>query len=115
VHHRTITTRSTGYDPAYARYRVGIHLLMQVIEDACADPDLDVLDFGPGRSPYKQHFSDSGYQERNLVIYAPRLRPRLVNLARSTVLGAGAAARGALDSAGGTERLKTSWRRRLRR
>jgi CelD/BcsL family acetyltransferase involved in cellulose biosynthesis len=115
VHGGTITTRTTGYDPEYAQYRVGIYLLMRVIEDACVDPALSVLDFGPGRSPYKRHFGNDGYAEQNLVVFAPRLRPRLVWLARSAVLGAGAALRRAVDAAGGTERLKTAWRRRLRR
>jgi len=114
VHGRTITTRTTGYDAGYARHRPGIYLLMRVIADACADPGLDVLDFGPGRSEYKRHFSNEGYEERNIVVYAPALRPRSINVARTAILGLSAGARRALDATGGTTRLKTAWRARLR-
>jgi CelD/BcsL family acetyltransferase involved in cellulose biosynthesis len=114
THRRTITTRSTGYRADYARHRPGIYLLMRVIADACEDPSLDVLDFGPGRSDYKRHFSSDGYDERNIVVYAPHLRPRAINVARTAALGAGAGARRALDATGLTVRLKTAWRARLR-
>jgi len=114
VHGRTITTRTTGYDAGYARHRPGIYLLMRVVEDACADPELDVLDFGPGRSDYKRHFSNDGYEERNIVVYAPALRPRSINVARTAILGVSAGARRALDATGSTARLKTAWRARLR-
>jgi CelD/BcsL family acetyltransferase involved in cellulose biosynthesis len=87
---------------------------MRVIADACEDPSLDVLDFGPGRSDYKRHFSSDGYDERNIVVYAPHLRPRAINVARPAALGAGAGARRALDATGLTVRLKTAWRARLR-
>ena len=71
--------RTGGYDEAYAEHRVGIYLLMRVIEDACADPALRVLDFGPGDAAYKQQFSNESVQERNLVVFAPTFRARRIN------------------------------------
>ena len=115
VHGDAITLGSTGYRPEYARYRVGIYLLMRVIEDACSDPALRVLDFGPGRSAYKRHFSSEGYEERNLVLFAPSFRARRINAARSAILGSAWLARAALDAIGLTDRLKSTWRNRLRR
>jgi Acetyltransferase (GNAT) domain len=115
VHRDRITLNTTGYLPAYAPYRVGVYLLMRVIEDGCADPSLRVLDFGPGRSAYKERFSGEGYEERNLLVYAPTWRARRINLARTAVLGVGTAGRRTLDAAGLTDRLKTAWRGRLRR
>ena len=47
---------------------------MRVIEDACADPALDVLDFGPGDAAYKQQFSNESREERNVVVFAPTFR-----------------------------------------
>lgn len=114
AHRETMTLGATGYLPDYAQYRVGIYLLMRVIEDACRDSALRVLDFGPGRSAYKRHFSSEGYEERNLLIFAPTLRAQLINTGRSTVLGTALVARRALDATGLTDRLKTGWRRRLR-
>jgi hypothetical protein len=115
VHGGTITLRGTAYVPEHAKLRPGIYLLMRLIEDACADPSLATLDFGPGRSSYKRHFSNRGYAEQNLLVFAPRLRPRAVNMTRSSLLGVGAGLRRGLDAVGGTERLRTEWRRRLRR
>jgi len=49
---------------------------MRVIEDACADPSLDVLDFGPGDAAYKRQFSSDSRVERNVVVFAPTFRGR---------------------------------------
>jgi GNAT acetyltransferase-like protein len=115
VHRDTIRLHTTGYLPDYARYRPGIYLLMRVIEDSIADPALRVLDFGPGRSGYKRHFSNEEYEERNLVLFAPTLRAQRARIARTAIAGVTLAARRTLDAVGGTQRLKTTWRRRLRR
>jgi CelD/BcsL family acetyltransferase involved in cellulose biosynthesis len=114
VHRERITLNSTGYLPEYAPYRVGIYLLMRVIEDACEDPALRVLDFGPGRSAYKRHFSSEGYEERNLTVFAPTARARRINATRTAVLGPAWLARKALDRTGLTDKVKTAWRARLR-
>jgi hypothetical protein len=113
VHGDTIRLNTTGYLPDYAQYRPGIYLLLRVIEDAIADPALRTLDFGPGRSDYKRHFSSTGYEERNVVAYAPGARR--VRLARNAAGAATVLLRRALDAVGGTQRVKTAWRRRLRR
>lgn len=114
VHRGTITLNATGYRPEYAPYRVGVYLLMRVIEDACDDPELSVLDFGPGRSAYKRHFSGESYEELNVLVFAPTLRARRINVVRTAVLGAALVARRLLDATGSTDRLKGVWRARLR-
>jgi hypothetical protein len=114
VHRDTILLKTTGYDPAYAEHRPGTYLLLRVIEDACADPQLRVLDFGPGRSPYKQLFGNESYEERNLVVFAPTVRGRSIALVRAATLGLARLARGVLDATRLTARVKTAWRRHLR-
>jgi len=114
VHGDHIRLNTTGYLPAYAEHRPGIYLLMRVIEDAIADPQLRVLDFGPGRSDYKQRFSNDGYEEQNLYLFAPRLRPQVARATSTAVRGASAGARRILDHVGVTQKVKTAWRRRLR-
>ena len=86
VYGGTILIRTAGYDNAYAEQRVGIYLLMRVVEDACADPALRVLDFGPGDAAYKQQFSNEQWQERNLVVFAPSFRGRRINLTRTGIV-----------------------------
>ena len=115
VYRETIRLNTTGYLPEYARHRPGIYLLMHVIQDAIADPALRVLDFGPGRSDYKRHFSNDSYLERNLVIYAPTLRAQRARIIRTGVAAVTRGARRTLDATGATQRVKTAWRRRLRR
>jgi CelD/BcsL family acetyltransferase involved in cellulose biosynthesis len=107
--------RTGGFDPAHAEDRVGIHLLMRVIEDACADPALRLLDFGPGDATYKQQFSNESRQERNLVLFAPSLRARRINATRSAILGPARLVRAGLDVANLTGRVRSSWRSRLGR
>ena len=114
VYHETIRLNTTGYLPAYARHRPGIYLLMHVIQDAIGDPALRVLDFGPGRSDYKRHFSNESYLERNLVLYAPTFRAQRARVVRNAIAATTVGARRALDATGATQRVKTAWRRRLR-
>jgi hypothetical protein len=115
VYRDTVRLNTTGYLPEYGRHRPGIYLLMHVIQDAIADPALRVLDFGPGRSDYKKHFSNESYLERNLVLYAPTFRAQRARLVRTTIALTASGARRVLDATGATQRLKTAWRRRLRR
>ncbi len=111
----TIILRTGGYDPAFAENRVGIFLLMRVIEDACADPSLRTFDFGPGDAAYKQQFSNRTRRERNVVVFAPSFRGRQINATRTAILAPARLARATLDAASLTDRVRTGWRRRLGR
>jgi hypothetical protein len=111
----TILLRTTGFDPAYADHQPGVYLLMRVIEDACADPALELLDFGPGDADYKRRYSSTSRDERNLVVFAPTPRGRRVNLTRNAILGAALLARRALDATQLTGRVRSRLRRRPRR
>ncbi len=115
VYDGTILIRTAGYDNAYAEQRVGIHLLMRVVEDACADPALRVLDYGPGDAAYKQQFSNEQWQERNLVVFAPSFRGRRINLTRTGIVAPVRVVRRVLDATSLTDRVRTHWRNRLRR
>jgi CelD/BcsL family acetyltransferase involved in cellulose biosynthesis len=115
IHGGTMFLKTTGFDHAYASHRVGIYLLMHLIEDACADPALAVIDFGPGDAPYKQQFSNESDRERSVVVFARTFRGRRINAWRTAILGAGLLARRAADAADLTERIKSRWRGRLRK
>jgi Acetyltransferase (GNAT) domain len=107
----TMLLRTGGFDPAYGEHRPGIHLLMRVIEDACADPALNTLDFGPGDAAYKQQFSNASREERNHVVFAPSFRARRINATRTAILVPARAAKAALDAAGLTRRVRAQLRR----
>jgi CelD/BcsL family acetyltransferase involved in cellulose biosynthesis len=110
----TILLRTTGFDPAWAEHQPGVYLLMRVIEDACADPALERLDFGPGDADYKRRYASDSRQERNLTVFAPTFRGRRVNLARNAILGARLLARRALDETQLTDRVRSRLRGRGR-
>ena len=110
----TILIRTAGFDTAYAEHRVGTYLLMRVIEDAIADPDLHLLDFGPGDAAYKQQFSSESRQERNVVVFAPSFRGRRLNASRTLILAPARGVRLLLDETGFTARVRARWRRRVR-
>jgi len=110
----TILIRTAGYDPRHSELRVGLFLLMRVIEDAIADPALHRLDFGPGDAAYKQQFSSESRQERNVVVFAPTLRGRRLNATRTLVLAPARGARRLLDETGLTDRVKARWRHRVK-
>jgi CelD/BcsL family acetyltransferase involved in cellulose biosynthesis len=107
----TILIRTGGFDTAFAELRVGLYLLMRVIEDAIADPDLRVLDFGPGDAAYKEQFSSESCEERNTIIFAPTLRGRRLNATRTLVLAPARGVRRVLDETGLTDKVRARWRR----
>jgi CelD/BcsL family acetyltransferase involved in cellulose biosynthesis len=106
--------RTGGFDNAYAEHRPGIYLLMRVIEEACADPEVGVLDYGPGDAAYKEQFSNESREERNAVVFAPTFRGRRINAARTVVLAPARAARSALDATQLTSRVRAHLRRSRR-
>jgi CelD/BcsL family acetyltransferase involved in cellulose biosynthesis len=97
---------ATGFDPAFAEDRPGTYLLMKVIEDLCADPAVQTLDFGFGDAEYKRHFGDGSWVEEDVVVFEPRARPVALNLAGSALQGTTTAARAALEKVGGLSRLR---------
>jgi Acetyltransferase (GNAT) domain len=104
---------TTGYDPAYRKHQVGIYLLMRAIEDLCADPEVGVLDYGPGDAEYKRHFSDECWEERDVVVFAPSFRAVRINAARTAILACARAAEGGVTRLGEADRIKSRWRNHL--
>ena len=114
VYRGTLLLQLTGYDQSFAELRVGLYLLLRVIEDAIADPEIHTVDFGPGDAGYKRQLSNESHLERDLLVFAPTVRGVRVNMTRNAILGAAALARRALDAAHLTDRVRTGWRGRLR-
>ena len=97
---------ATAFDPAFGDDRPGTYLLMRLVEDLAADPSVHTLDFGFGDAEYKRHFGDESWLEEDVVLVEPRARPLALNLARTTMLGATRAARGAAERAGALNALR---------
>jgi CelD/BcsL family acetyltransferase involved in cellulose biosynthesis len=104
-----------GYDPAMAEYRIGNYLLGRMIDDFCADPSLEAVDFGFGDAEYKRRFGSESFEESTVLIFAPTARALAVNAARSAVAASARGATAGLERVGGLDRVKRRWRRHLER
>jgi hypothetical protein len=110
---KTFFTWTTGYDPTFQNDRLGLILLVRLIEALCKDQNVDVLDFGFGDAQYKQSLSDISWTEATIYIFAPRVYPVLVNMLRSSITGLSRGIAYALDRTGLTGWTKRRWRNLL--
>jgi hypothetical protein len=76
-------TEFGSFDPRWSRGSPGMVLLIKVLEQLCEDSDVNIMDYGFGHALYKSKFGTNHWIEENVCIYAPRLRPVLVNMAMS--------------------------------
>lgn len=109
----TFFTGPTGYDPALAQLRPGTYVLMKMIEDLCADDEVQAVDYGEGDAEYKRHFGSDSWLEEDVLVFAPTLRGVRVNLARAAILGAARAAERASSRVPQLRGAKRRWRARL--
>jgi CelD/BcsL family acetyltransferase involved in cellulose biosynthesis len=104
----------TGYDPEFHEVRAGSYVLVRRIEDACADPELTLLDWGFGDAEYKRSLSDRSWVEEDLLVFAPSWRGVRANLGRTGVLGAAELARRIQPDGKLAAAAKRRWRQGLR-
>jgi CelD/BcsL family acetyltransferase involved in cellulose biosynthesis len=103
-----------GFDPAWAELRVGNYVLLRLIADLCADPEVRTLDYGFGDAEYKRRFGTRRREERDVLLYARSLRGVRVRAARGGLAAATSAGRRLLRG-DRLARLKRGWRDRLAR
>lgn len=78
--------RMMGFDPKWKRFHIGTVLFLQVLENICKDPKVELLDFGFEEYEYKRSYGDKRWSETFVYIFAPRLFPVFVNIVRSFML-----------------------------
>lgn len=99
-------------DPELRSLGVGAAVILRMIEDLTADPDVAVYDFGFGENEYKRRYGDESFDEADVLVFAPRPRPVAVNLSRGAVLRSVTLAKQHLGDERVAE-LKRRWRARL--
>ena len=114
VFNGVVYTGYTGYDPKYGDFRVGTFVLARLLEDACADPEVSLLDFGYGDADYKRRFGSDSWLEEDVLVFASSWKGIRSNLGRTAVLGASRLSRWVLQRSDGVARAKRWWRDRLR-
>jgi CelD/BcsL family acetyltransferase involved in cellulose biosynthesis len=105
----TFFSSAKGFDPAYGRHRIGTFLQMRMLQDLCEDPAVEAIDFGFGDADYKRRCATRSWDETDLVVYAPAIRPMLVGALRNVVAGTDDLAR-RLAGRDRIARVKRRWR-----
>lgn len=83
VYGNTQFTEFGSFDPRWSHGSPGTVLLIKVLEQLCRESEVSVMDYGFGHALYKSKFGTNHWIEENVCLYAPRLRPILVNMAMS--------------------------------
>lgn len=103
---------STAYDPQLLKYEPG-NLLFHRLTDGLIREGVTKLDFGLGDAFYKSRFGDASWKEATVRVFAPSSKGAYL---RSIFLVSNALdhlGRRLLSLTGFTDRLRTSWRRRM--
>lgn len=87
---------SPGYNPSHSKLRIGQYLQMRMMEDLCADPAVQRVDYGFGDAQYKRSFGDRTWMEADVMVFSTRPRPLAINALRTAVGGAARGAKRAL-------------------
>jgi CelD/BcsL family acetyltransferase involved in cellulose biosynthesis len=87
--------------------------MLRMIEDLCADPTVEVLDFGFGDAEYKRRLGDFSTREEDVLVYAPTARSVRINLTRTALLLAIGGMRRLAGASALGGAVKRRWRRRL--
>ncbi|HEY7198384.1 MAG TPA: GNAT family N-acetyltransferase [Gaiellaceae bacterium] len=114
AYERVFFVGTPGYDPELARYSLGAYLQLEIVADLCLDPDVDIVDFGFGDAEYKRRLGTESWTEQEILVFAPTLRARRIQLVRGGILGAASLAKRLLGE-GRVAALKKRWRERLSR
>lgn len=103
----------TAYDPIYSRYSPGTFLFTYLMSDLRRD-GVSHIDFGSGDAPYKRRFATHQWQEASVFMFASRAKGCWLSVAHHATAALSHAATRALTSVSLLQRVKTSWRSRLR-
>jgi hypothetical protein len=110
---RTFFTWTTGYDPSFQNDRLGLVLLVMLIEELYKDKNVDIIDFGFGDAQYKRNFCDTCLAEANTYIFAPRFYPIIINVLRSSVRNVNTGLQFVVQTIGSLDWIKRQWRNLL--
>jgi len=112
---KTQFTEFGSFDPRWSRGSPGTVLLIKVLEQLCQDSEVSIMDYGFGHALYKSKFGTNHWMEENVCIYAPRLRPVLINMGMSADLAVCRFLSNATKALNMDSWIKRNWRRTVRK
>jgi hypothetical protein len=113
LYRRTFFTLTTGYQPDLADFRPGMFLLQKLLEDLCAEGDVDEVDFGFGDAQYKRDLADYEHSQAVVLLFAPNLKGIVLNCLRTPLIYASNQAHRLLAKTGIQQKVKKAWRTHL--
>lgn len=111
----TYFLQTMGFDPEMKKWRLGTALFLKILEQLCRDSSVDCIDFGYGDAAYKRRFGTKYWYESTVYMFAPRVRPVLVNSIQSAVRGFSIGMRWTARKVGIEGMIKQKWRRLLQK
>ncbi len=102
-----------GFDPKWDKLDLGTVLFLKVLEDICADPDTESIDFGFGDADYKRSYGTEQWEEASVYIFAPRLYPIFINILRTSATGLNIGLEYIVNKTGFAGWIKRRWRNLL--
>lgn len=108
----TFAIGTPGFDPDFARDSFGRFTMLRMLEDLCADPSIDLLDFGHGEAEYKSAFGECMRTETGLVLTSRAIVPIAANQLSSALSLINNQGRRIVRDAEWGKRLKRKWRAR---
>ncbi|MHC5086401.1 MAG: hypothetical protein ACYSN9_01140, partial [Planctomycetota bacterium] len=94
---------------------LGTALFLKILEQLCRDSSVDCIDFGYGDAAYKRRFGTKYWYESTVYMFAPRVRPVLVNSIQTAVRGFSIGMRWTARKVGIEGMIKQKWRRLLQK
>jgi len=83
---RICFAEETAYSPKWKDWNIGSIIHLKVVEQICADPMVDTLDFGFGDVQHKRLGDFRQWTEAPVFIFAPRPFPVFANLIQLSTL-----------------------------
>ena len=114
---QTFHSNFLGYDPEYAKYSIGMYLVVTVLENFIIHAVTDQperIDWGLGDAQYKEVLGDQNWQETSLYIFAKTFRGILLNTFRTPVVFIDEILKKVLERTKLLQKVKKIWRDRAR-
>jgi Acetyltransferase (GNAT) domain len=109
VRNKVAVSDYLAFNPEYAKYAPGMHLMISAIEGL---HDVDRIDFGGGDAEYKELFGNKLQLEATVYIFAPTIKSVAVNALRTGARAVHQSAKRALPHIAA---IKRRWRERKRK
>jgi len=113
VHNHVYFAEFIGYSPEWSNFSPGTILFVKVLEDLSQNTPLEIFDYGFGGAVYKERFGTKSWSEASVYIFAPRLKPVVINVLRSSVGVVNSTLRFIVQKIGSVSWIKRRWRNLL--